>query len=111
MRAEPVANALGPVGFLAAVWLGLFRGAPEDGLWWRGAVVGAAMWAAGWCAGRAGRAVLRDAAGRIGAREEAEKKAAAEGVPSRTSATGVPSGPSVASPAQAAVSTTAARRT
>ncbi len=100
MRAEPVANALGPVGFLATVWLGLLIGAPEAPLIWRGAAVGAGMWAAGWFAGRAGRAVLRDAAERIQARGEAEKKAAADAAAAaRTGAAG------------AAPPATAARRT
>ena len=99
MRAEPVANALGPFGFLATVWLGLLLGAPEVPLLWRGAAVGAGMWAAGWFAGRAGRAVLRDAVERIRAREEAEKKAAVEAVAAaRTGAVGatVPAAPTTA---------------
>lgn len=107
MRVEPAANALAPVGFLATVWLGLFLGAPEMPLLLRGAAVGAGMWVAGWCAGRAGRLVLRDATERIRAeeqksREESEKRAteAAGGVPQAAATRPVAPGAPPAGPAR-----------
>ncbi len=107
MRVEPVANVLAPVGFLGVAWLGLFLGAPEVPLILRALAVGAGMWAVGWCAGKAGRLVLRDAVERIRAkeqkaREDSEKRAAeaAGGAPQAAATRPGAPGAAPAGPAQ-----------